>query len=88
MGIVAGPAHGVETILYAEADMAETLYAKRTFDAVGHYGRSDLFSLTLRGVDIPLSIGEESPMDRMSDHVWHVPQSVVASVATHTADAG
>ncbi len=57
--IVAGPAQGVETILYAEADMAETLYAKRTFDAVGHYGRSDLFGLTLRGVEIPLQIGED-----------------------------
>ena len=76
--IVAGPAQGVETILYAEAEMAETLYAKRTFDAVGHYGRSDLFGLTLRGIDIPLSIGEESPMAKMSDHVWRVPQSVVA----------
>ena len=86
MGIVAGPAHGVETILYAEANMAETLYAKRTFDAVGHYGRSDLFGLTLRGVNIPLHVSEESPMAQMSDHVWHVPQSVVASAATHTAD--
>ncbi len=83
--IVAGPAQGVETILYVEADMGETLYAKRTFDAVGHYGRSDLFGLTLRGVEIPLQIGDSSPMTQMSDHVWRVPQSVVASAATHTA---
>jgi nitrilase len=86
--IVAGPAQGVETILYAEADMAETLYAKRTFDAVGHYGRSDLFGLTLRGVEIPLQIGDSSPMTQMSDHVWCVPQSVVASAATQTAAEG
>jgi nitrilase len=72
--IVAGPAHGVETILYAEADMAETLRAKRTFDAVGHYGRSDLFGLTLRGVEIPLPIGDASPVTQWSDQVWRVPQ--------------
>ena len=70
------------------ADTAETLYAKRTFDAVGHYGRSDLFGLTLRGVEIPLQIGDSSPMTQMSDHVWCVPQSVVASAATQTAAEG
>ena len=79
--IVAGPAHGVETMLYADADIAETLYAKRTFDAIGHYGRSDLFGLTLRGVEIPLNASEESPMVQMSDHVWHVPHSAVASAS-------
>ena len=73
--IVAGPAHGIETILYAEADMAETLYTKRNFEVVGHYGRSDLFGLTLCGVEIPLRVGEVSPVDRMSDDVWRVPQN-------------
>jgi nitrilase len=79
--IVAGPALGVETILYAEADVAETLHAKRMFDAVGHYARGDLFGLTLRGVEIPLQIGDSSPMAQLSDHVWRVPppQDVVAS---------
>jgi nitrilase len=86
--IVAGPAYGVETILYAEAEMAETLYAKRTFDAVGHYGRADLFGLTLRGVDIPLSIDEESPMAQISDHVWRVPQRDVAPGPAQTAAEG
>ncbi len=74
--IVAGPAYGVETILYAEMDMAETLDAKRAFDAVGHYARSDLFGLTLCGVEIPLQIGDSSPMTRVSDHVWRVPQPI------------
>ena len=68
--------------------MAQTLYAKRTFDAVGHYGRSDLFGLTLRGVEIPLTIGEESPMVQMSDHVWRVPQGAVASAQTQTSAEG
>jgi nitrilase len=86
--IVAGPALGVDTILYAEADMADTLYAKRQFDAVGHYGRSDLFALTLRGVDIPLQIGDESPMAHLSDHVWRVPEPAVISAATQTTTQG
>ncbi len=83
--IVAGPAYGVETILYAEADMGETLHAKRMFDAVGHYGRGDLFGLTLRGVEIPLQIGDSSPMDQMSNHVWHVPQNGGVPAATQRA---
>ncbi|HLY32294.1 MAG TPA: carbon-nitrogen hydrolase family protein [Ktedonobacterales bacterium] len=83
--IVAGPAIGVETILYAEADMDETLYAKRMFDAVGHYGRGDLFGLTLRGVEIPLQIGDSAPMAQMSDHVWHVPQSATTPPNTSSA---
>ena len=86
--IVAGPAHGIETILYADADIAKTLYAKRTFDAVGHYGRSDLFGLTLRGVEIPLQIGDSSQIEQMNDHVWHVPQNVIASTPTQTAVEG
>ena len=86
--IVAGPAMGIETILYAEAHMAETLYAKRMFDVVGHYGRSDLFGLTLRGVEIPLQSGEESPIDQLSDHVWHVEQSNFAAEATSTVVEG
>jgi len=80
--IVAGPAHDVETILYAEVDITETLYAKRTFDAVGHYGRSDLFGLTLHGVEIPLVISDSEPLAQVSDHVWRVPQSSVAPGAT------
>jgi nitrilase len=82
--IIAGPADGIETILYAEADIDETLYAKRRFDAVGHYGRSDLFGLTLRGLTIPLQIGGESPTALLSDHVWKVPQPEVAPAAKQT----
>jgi nitrilase len=80
--IVAGPALGVETILYAEAEMAETLNAKRMFDAVGHYGRGDLFGLTLSGVEIPLPVGDSSPMTQLSDHVWRVPHPQGDAAAT------
>ncbi len=86
--IVAGPAVGVETILYAEAEMAETLNAKRMFDAVGHYGRGDLFGLTLRGVEIPLQVGDTSPMTQLSDQVWRVPHPQGDADATLPAGEG
>jgi len=70
--VVAGPAHGVETILYAEADPAEALHARRGFDAVGHYGRADLFELRVAGTTIPLEIGDQVAMDGLPDRVWHV----------------
>ena len=70
--IVAGPAHGNETILYAEAPAQAALYARRGFDAVGHYGRGDIFSLALHGVSIPLEINAPVPMAAMSDHIWRV----------------
>jgi nitrilase len=70
--VVAGPAHGVETILYAEADPHEALYARRGFDAVGHYGRADLFELRVAGMPISLEIGDHPPMEERSDRVWQV----------------
>lgn len=68
--VVAGPAHGVETILYADAPASAALHARRGFDAVGHYGRTDLFTLGLHGVNLL-----ESPADlsTMPDHTWRVP---------------
>lgn len=68
--IVAGPAQGSEIILYADAPAEATLIARRGFDAVGHYGRGDLFSLALRGVPIPLEINAPVSMSSMSDHIW------------------
>src|SRR5260370_7709909 len=48
--IVAGPAQGVETILYAAPYMAATLYAKRPFAPARHYGRTALFGLPLPAI--------------------------------------
>jgi nitrilase len=45
--IVAGPLHESEGILYAECDPLDATRARRTFDAVGHYGRPDVFQLTI-----------------------------------------
>jgi nitrilase len=39
--ILAGPVHDRETILCADVDLAETLAAKRVFDAVGNFARDD-----------------------------------------------
>jgi len=46
--LLAGPAHQVEDILLAEVDLRETLGFKSRFDPTGHYGRPDLFTVTVR----------------------------------------
>jgi nitrilase len=70
--IVAGPVHGIETIIYADAAYTDALIARRGFDAVGHYGRGDLFSLTLNRVTIPLELNEPASLASMSNHIWRV----------------
>jgi nitrilase len=70
--IVAGPAHGVEAILYADANPDEALHARRGFDAVGHYGRADVFALAVNGIAVPLEIGDTAPMESMADRIWRV----------------
>ncbi|MEL6183741.1 MAG: carbon-nitrogen hydrolase family protein [Myxococcota bacterium] len=46
--ILAGPVRDEETILYAELDPGDIPRGKFDFDVVGHYGRPDLFELTVR----------------------------------------
>ncbi|HEY7346730.1 MAG TPA: carbon-nitrogen hydrolase family protein [Ktedonobacterales bacterium] len=77
--IVAGPAHGTETILLADAAPAQALLARRGFDAVGHYGRADVFDLAVEGVSIPLQIGDGSPIKQMPDVIWQVADARQAS---------
>jgi nitrilase len=45
--IVAGPLHEAEGILYAECDPFDAARAHRIFDVAGHYGRPDVFQLTI-----------------------------------------
>ena len=45
--IVAGPLHEAEGILYADCDPARATAAHRTLDVAGHYGRPDVFRLTV-----------------------------------------
>jgi len=45
--IAAGPMHQEEGILYADCDPARVGRAHRTLDVAGHYGRPDVFRLTI-----------------------------------------
>lgn len=45
--IIAGPLEAKEGILYAEIDLNEIISAKRSFDAVGHYARPDVFNFSV-----------------------------------------
>jgi nitrilase len=45
--IVAGPAENEETILYASVDQAELTGPRFQLDVAGHYGRPDVFDLTV-----------------------------------------
>jgi predicted amidohydrolase len=42
--LIAGPLYDGEGILFADCDLRAGLHAKRWFDAVGHYSRSDVLS--------------------------------------------
>ena len=46
--VVAGPLYDTEGVVTANCDLREALHAKRYFDVVGHYGRSDVFARHLR----------------------------------------
>ncbi|MEJ2404167.1 MAG: carbon-nitrogen hydrolase family protein [Candidatus Thiodiazotropha sp.] len=46
-GLVAGPLHEEQGILYAEIDPQQAAKARRTFDVAGHYARPDIFTLTV-----------------------------------------
>ena len=45
--VLAGPVYDEETILYAEVDLDVKTRSHLDFDAVGHYSRPDVFSLTV-----------------------------------------
>ncbi len=45
--VIAGPLFDEEGILYAQLDMTEVVKAKIDFDVVGHYGRPDVFQLSV-----------------------------------------
>lgn len=42
--VIAGPLYDEEGIVVADCDLRATLHAKRYFDAVGHYGRSEVLA--------------------------------------------
>jgi len=46
--ILAGPLEAEEGIIYADIDLQQIIAAKRMFDVVGHYARSDIFGFNLK----------------------------------------
>jgi nitrilase len=50
----AGPALGEETILYAEVDPRKLRGLRFQLDVDGHYGRPDVFELTVRRAPRPM----------------------------------
>jgi nitrilase len=75
--VVAGPLLNEEGILYADCDPETALLERRTFDAVGHYGRGDILELRIAGVPFPIPVGDQDPADALDDHIWRVaPQNL------------
>jgi nitrilase len=52
--IIAGPLHAQEGILYAEIDPKEMRGPRWMLDVAGHYGRSDVFELTVHTNEHPV----------------------------------
>ncbi len=46
-GPVAGPLHRKQEVLYAEIDASRAASARRSLDVAGHYGRPDIFNLSV-----------------------------------------
>lgn len=49
--VIAGPVAEREEILLAEIDPGRATGLRWIFDAAGHYGRTDLFTFSMRGAD-------------------------------------
>jgi nitrilase len=68
--IVAGPLHEAYGILYADCDPAKARAAKRTLDTAGHYGRPDVFSLSVnRSASIPATFIDDGTPHRVAEAV-------------------
>ncbi len=58
-GPIAGPLHQVQEILYADIDASKAASARRSLDVTGHYGRPDIFNLTVdRSAMQPVSFAD------------------------------
>jgi hypothetical protein len=59
--VIAGPLYGEEGIVFADCDLGACLAAKRSFDAVGHYSREDVFARTPAVPGAERRNGEQTP---------------------------
>ncbi len=62
---IAGPVYGKEDIVYADLDMDMIIRAKAVIDATGHFSRSDILELRIKG-------DNSSPNDSLHDTVAHI----------------
>jgi nitrilase len=60
---IAGPVRMKEEILYAEIDPRQTAGEKWMLDVAGHYGRPDVFQLTVRKNKQPMIVVSEDPRE-------------------------
>lgn len=55
-GIAAGPMHKEKAILYADIDLEASKNARKSLDVAGHYGRPDVFQLSVdTGTVVPVT---------------------------------
>jgi predicted amidohydrolase len=59
--IVAGPLYGEEGMVVADCDLRRSLHAKRWFDAVGHYSRSDVLRVPAASASPPVPAPADEP---------------------------
>ena len=52
-GIVAGPMHKEQGILYADIDVSAARASRKGLDVAGHYGRPDIFKLQVDRSPMP-----------------------------------
>jgi nitrilase len=58
--VLAPPVSGEETILYADCDLSQIEKERQYFDPAGHYGRTDVFKLSVSRRRLePVDFGEE-----------------------------
>ena len=63
--IIAEPVHGREALLMADIDLSLLPRSKFDFDAVGHYSRPDIFTLSVdRRPKLAVNMIEDEPEDR------------------------
>jgi nitrilase len=64
--VIAGPLYDREGMVVADCDLARGLHAKRWFDVVGHYGRTDALAapaVTVRVEHVPPDAPDASPAE-------------------------